>query len=166
MGDRHNSSVQTQANKSPSLLLWGIGMAAMLLSTAGFAALMAWMPAPTGASRDTLPVSSVEREKPGAAMDAATLAVKGTARRKVRCKECGLIESMRETARHGEGILLSAAGRLAAENQNRTPVGSASLEITVRLEDGSSRVIVDANPARWRVGERVIVIDGPDEPNR
>jgi len=68
----------------------------------------------------------------------------------LKCRECGLIESIRETARQGEAILL----------------GSAAREITVRLDDGSNRVIVDMNPARWRLGERVSVIDGLGEPTR
>jgi len=163
-GDRHNFSVQTQSHKFPSLLLWGIGM--MLLSTAGLAALMAWMPAPTGASRDILTVSSSEHEKPGAAMDEATLPVKGKAPRKLKCRECGLIESIRETARQGEAILLTAADRPAAESRNGPAAGSAAREITVRLDDGSNRVIVDMNPARWRLGDRVSVIDGLGEPTR
>jgi len=147
------------------LPLWGIGTAVMLLSTGGFAALMVWMPA-TGASHDILPVSSTEFAQPVAAMDPATLPVKGTARRKKRCDECGFIESIRETEGHGDAIPLAAAGRPAAENQNRTPVRSASRKITVRLEDGSSRVIIDANPGRWRRGERVIIIGGLDESKR
>jgi hypothetical protein len=158
--------VQTQADKFPSLLLWSIGMAVMLLSTAGFAALVAWMPAPAGASRDTLPVSSVEREGPDAAIDAATLPEKGLARRRPRCGECGLIESIRETEGHGAAIPHIAAGSPVAENRNHIPVKSASREITVRLEDGSSRTIVDANPGTWRLGERVTVIAGVDEPDR
>jgi len=141
-------------------------MAVMLLSTGGFGALMVWIPAPTGASHDILPVSSVESAEPVAAMDPATSPVKGTARRKKRCDECGLIESIRETEGHADTIPLAAAGRPAAENQNRTPVRSASRKITVRLEDGSSRVIIDANPGRWRRGERVIIIGGLDESKR
>ena len=43
---------------------------------------------------------------------------------------------------------------------NRAPAGSAGGEITIRLMDGSSRVIADPNPAQWRPGERVMVIDG------
>ena len=139
--------MQTQAAKSPSLTLWGIGVPVMMLSTGGFAALMAWMPAPAGALRNTLPVSAVEHEEPGAA----------TARGKPRCGECGVIESIRQAEAHGEAISLVAAGGSVAEN--RAPVKSASREITVRLEDGSSRVIVDTNPGRLRIGERVKVID-------
>jgi hypothetical protein len=143
------------------LLRWGIGVAAMmLLSTAGFAGFMAWMPAPTGASRDTLSDSAVESGNPGTAADAAALQAKGTARRKAKCGECGLIVSMRETPRQGETLLVSAADKPRAVNRNDAPPGSASREITIRFDDGSSRVIVDANPARWRPGERVTVILG------
>ena len=125
----------------------------------------AWMPFPIGASRDILPVSSVESAKPIAAIDAATLPARGLARHKIRCGECGFIESTREMG-HGDAIPIIAAGRPVAENRNRTPLRSASREITVRLEDGSSRVIVDSSSGRWRRGERVIVIGGIDEPNR
>jgi outer membrane lipoprotein SlyB len=41
-----------------------------------------------------------------------------------------------------------------------------SYEFTVRLADGSSRVFNDTNPARWRSGERVIVIDGANPSNK
>jgi outer membrane lipoprotein SlyB len=41
-----------------------------------------------------------------------------------------------------------------------------SYEIIVRMADGSSRVIDDANPARWRTGERLIVIGGVRPSNR
>jgi hypothetical protein len=156
--------MQTLADNPPSLLLWGIGTAVTLLSTAGYAALITWMPAPTGASRDALPVSRVERAKPGATVDAGTLPLKKFARRKVRCDECGLIESIRETAGHGDAIPHRAAGGPVAKNRSATPVKSASREITVRLEDGSRRVIIDANPAKWRLGERVIVINGVVDP--
>jgi hypothetical protein len=157
--------VQARRYKFPSLSLWSTGMA-VTLSTGGFAALMIWMLAPTGAPRDILPVSSVESAQPVAAMDAETLPAKETARRKKRCDECGLIESIRETEGHGEAIHSAAAGGPAAENRSRAPVKSAGREITVRLEDGSSRVIVDMNPGKWRRGERVIIIGGLSEPSR
>jgi outer membrane lipoprotein SlyB len=53
------------------------------------------------------------------------------------------------------------AGGAVAGSRIETRVDLArSFEITVRLADGSSRVFNDASPARWRSGERVIVIDG------
>jgi outer membrane lipoprotein SlyB len=55
---------------------------------------------------------------------------------------------------------LHAAGEEHAQPNTGNPARSAShYEITIRLRDGSKRVIVDANPAVWRVGERVSVID-------
>ena len=41
-------------------------------------------------------------------------------------------------------------------------VSTRNHEIIVRMADGSSRVIADANPARWRTGERLMVIAGTD----
>ena len=39
-------------------------------------------------------------------------------------------------------------------------VSKGDNEIIVRMADGSSRVIEDANPARWRTGERLMIIAG------
>ncbi|OGA22276.1 MAG: hypothetical protein A3I02_04475 [Betaproteobacteria bacterium RIFCSPLOWO2_02_FULL_67_26] len=41
-------------------------------------------------------------------------------------------------------------------------VSTRGYEITIRMADGSSRVINEAYPARWRTGERLIVIAGTD----
>ena len=41
-------------------------------------------------------------------------------------------------------------------------VSTRGNEFTVRMADGSSRVIEDANPARWRAGERLMVIAGTE----
>ena len=41
-------------------------------------------------------------------------------------------------------------------------VSASNHEIIVRMADGSSRVIDDANPAKWRAGERLLVIAGTD----
>jgi hypothetical protein len=156
--------VQTQAEKSPSLLPWIMTATVMLLTTAGFAALVAGTPFLTGASRDSLSVSPVESAEPVTAIDAATLPVRALARLKAGCEECGVIESIRETQGHDKAVLVASAK--VAENQNRASMRSGSREITVRLEDGSSRVIVDSNPGTLRLGERVKVIDGIDEPDR
>ena len=52
----------------------------------------------------------------------------------------------------------NAAGSRAAIKTN--PIRNH--EITVRLQDGSMGVITDANAARWRRGERIIIIAGVD----
>jgi hypothetical protein len=81
---------------------------------------------------------------PGAGYSGASLALDvpaGEARAGPRCPECGMIVSVREIERHGK----------------ESP---PSYEFVVRMTDGSSRMIEDADPGRWRTSERLIVIDG------
>jgi hypothetical protein len=145
---------------SPSLLPWITATGTTLARTAGFAALMAWMPLLLGASRTTLAVTQIEDPESGATIDAGTQPLIGIAHRKVKCAECGLIESIQEAETDPEAAPLIAAGGPMVEDENRAPVRSARRQITVRLQDGSSRVIMDANQSRLRLGERVKVIDG------
>ena len=64
----------------------------------------------------------------------------GKVRVRARCDECGVIESTRRVDTVGNS--------------------PAIYEITVRLGNGSKRVLSDASPANWRPGERTILIDG------
>jgi hypothetical protein len=78
-----------------------------------------------------------------------------------KCGDCGVIESAREIEAPEDKSGVSAPGRLAV----CTRVGNGAKhvwghEITIRLRDGSMRVITDAKPARWRRGERVTIIAG------
>jgi len=65
-----------------------------------------------------------------------------------RCPHCGWIESKRE-------ILPSVAD----------PHALMVYEYTVRMANGSSSVFQEAIPVRWRLGERLLVIDGTDSLN-
>jgi hypothetical protein len=83
--------------------------------------------------------------------------------RTYRCAECGVIESTRKIEATDEKTGVNAPGRITAGNRGEiegNPV--RSYEITIRLRDGSMRVVTDANPARWRPGERVKLIAGLD----
>ena len=106
-----------------------------------------------------------------------------------KCAECGVIESTRVISHAGEGSGLGAAGGAVVGgllgnqvgggrgNQVATVVGAVggavagnqieksvkstkSYETTVRFEDGSSRVIAEANAPAWRTGDHVKVVDG------
>lgn len=108
---------------------------------------------------------------------------------RAKCMECGVIESTREVNHGGEGsgigavggavvggilgnqigggrgnqvaTVVGAVGGAVAGNQIEKSVKSVkSYEITVRFEDGSSRVINEANPPAWRTGDHVKVVDG------
>ena len=60
-----------------------------------------------------------------------------------RCPNCGRIESKR-----------------AVPSSKADPHGPRMIEYTVRMSDGSIRVFQDSRPGSWRLGERLMVIDG------
>jgi outer membrane lipoprotein SlyB len=105
-----------------------------------------------------------------------------------KCAECGVIDSIREVTTKGEGsglgvvggaivggllgnqvgagsgkdvaTVAGAVGGAVAGNQIEKSVKSTrSYDITVRFEDGSSRVFHEANAPAWRPGDRVKVIN-------
>ena len=65
-----------------------------------------------------------------------------------RCRQCGWIELRRE-------VLPPVADSRARQ----------VFEYTVRMADGSSRVFQETLPTSWRLGERILVIDGTGRPN-
>ena len=121
------------------------GIAIVLFSTAGIARIMGWGANSTDASGDGLapdqmPAVETMRE----------------ARVHARCAECGVIVSMRKIERHKEDPGPGAAG----DRDESRLKASRNYEFTVRMDDGSSRVIEAAYAAAWRRGERLIVIAG------
>jgi len=133
--------------------------------------------------------------KPAApGMRAAPVQVVDNAPAKASCAECGVIESIRELEARGEssglgvvggavvgGVLghqvgggtgkkiatvAGAVGGAVAGNEIEKRMKSGkSYEITVRFEDGSSRVIPEASAPVWRIGDRVKVVNGAIQSN-
>jgi len=112
-----------------------------------------------------------------------------TTQAQANCAECGVIDSIREVTTKGEGsglgvvggavvggllgnqvgagsgkdaaTVVGAVGGAVAGNQIEKSVKSTkSYDITVRFEDGSSRVFHEENAPAWRPGDRVKVING------
>jgi hypothetical protein len=79
---------------------------------------------------------------------------------KPKCKRCGTIVSKREVDYGGNGLGDAAAG---ADGHIRL---AALYQFTVRLPDGSLRVITSTNAEAWREGERVSVIEGAKLANK
>lgn len=73
------------------------------------------------------------------AEEAAVSANASEAREKSRCEHCGIVESTKRLPSVGDA--------------------PAMYEVTVRFADRSKRVFNDAS-ARWRPGERIVLIDG------
>ncbi len=105
------------------------------------------------------------------------------------CAECGVIESVREVAAKGQGTGLGAVGGAVVGGLLGNQVGAGhgkdamtvvgaiggamagnevekrvkttkSYEVTVRMNDGSSRVISEAGVPTWRTGDKVKLING------
>ena len=106
-----------------------------------------------------------------------------------RCLECGVIESTREIESRGEGsglgalggavvggilghqvgagrgqdlaTVVGAVGGVVAGNEiEKRAKSTKGYEVTVRLDDGSTRVIHEANAPTWRNGDHVRVVNG------
>src|SRR6185369_1970864 len=62
------------------------------------------------------------------------------ARSRARCASCGVVQAIRRVDAAGDA--------------------PASYEFTVRLRDGSIRLISDASQAKWRAGDNIMLIGG------
>lgn len=142
--------MNTQANKPKHLQIVAAGIAAILVSGIAVASI----------AMSSLGVDRVQAFA-GPSEVAAAAAAAAPRARAYRCAECGVIESMRKIEAPGGNTGSNASGRVAGGKRGEIGAQAArSHEITIRLKDGSMRVITDANPASWRSGERVTIIAG------
>jgi outer membrane lipoprotein SlyB len=62
--------------------------------------------------------------------------------------------------------VVGAVGGVIAGNEIEKRVKSTrSYEVTVRLDDGSSRVLTQSAAPSWRAGDRVRIVDGALQSN-
>ena len=161
-----------QVNKAPYLLMRVAGVAAILFSVAGIMGCNMNNPDNNAAPTKSSAYSS-----------------------KTKCTDCGRIESVQEVVTRGEGsgvgavggavvggavghqvgsgrgqdlaTVAGAVGGAVAGNEIEKRVKSTkSYAITVRLDDGSSRVFYEASPPTWRPGDQVKVTNGAIQSNR
>ena len=128
------------------------------------------------------PQSTAEYSKAPVLVAAAPVAL-------AKCIDCGVIESTREVDTKGEGSGLGAVGGAVVGGVLGNQVGGGrgkdvatvigavggvvagneiekrmkttkSYETTVRLNDGSTRVVRDATAPAWRTGDHVKLVDG------
>jgi hypothetical protein len=120
-------------------------IAAILLGAFGIAATMTWMrPASGGEDVAAAPIAATRAD--------------GEAHVTLRCAECGVVASTRKVELVG-----TANGSTGDDRHEILGKSTTSYEITVRMRDGSSRVFMDANPANWRPGDRMTLIEGTSE---
>lgn len=107
--------METHVKKSPHPLLWITGIAVILFSATGIAAIMGWIPGSFGTPSNTaVPEVSTNTAKPSTpkAHKAHTTPVQVATNTssKGKCSECGVVELVREIVHNGEGSGLGAAG--------------------------------------------------------
>lgn len=134
----------------------------------------------------------VARNAPPAAIPPVPAPVQTSAA--ARCAECGVVESVREVETQGQASGLGAVGGAVAGGVLGNQVGGGrgkdvmtvvgavggalaghqiekkvkstkSYEITVRFENGSTRVFTESNAPAWRQGDKVKVINDRIQPN-
>jgi hypothetical protein len=144
--------MREQAYKFRYLPLLAAGIAAAVVSGIAIASLAIFAEGGGGA------VASAEAYEA-----VAKPAVSAASVRAHPCAECGVIESTREIKVLQAGGATDALGRISAGSRaGIEAVPLRSYEITIRMRDGSMRVIRDAKPAKWKYGERVSIIAGSD----
>lgn len=159
--------MKTPANEAPYLPLLIGSLGAILLVISGSAAVQAWTPDSANAAgvvfgREEFPPPLLGLT--GAPAQFPAVLAEDAARDKVKCPECGVVASTREIGKLGAGFDPGATGGLTRDARIALAGKPAKrYEVTVRMKDGSSRVFMDATPANWRPGERVILIEGANQ---
>ena len=112
----------------------------------------------------------------------------------VRCADCGVIESISEVDTKGSGSGLGAVGGAVVGGLHGSQIGGGkgkdvlaiagavgggfagnevekrvkatkSFAITIRLEDGTSRVVNETTAPAWRAGDKVRIVNGAIQSN-
>ncbi|MBK5104245.1 MAG: glycine zipper 2TM domain-containing protein [Burkholderiales bacterium] len=146
-------------------------------------------PAPAAAKTPAPKAAPARPARPAAVEYAAPAPVAAAT-----CTDCGVIESVREIAAKGQGSGLGAVGGAVAGGLLGNQVGAGrgkdvmtvvgavggalagnevekrvkttrSYEVTVRMNDGSSRVISEASAPSWRTGDKVRIVNGAIQSN-
>ncbi len=146
--------------KSPiRLSVWIAASSICLLLVSGVVAISRLIPA---SYADVPQASTLAKQPP-----ALTQVTVDRGNRRMACRECGVIESMRRREHVGDiGRLETLEGK-SARDVPGGPSGSASAanssvaknyEFTVRFRDGSTAIFTETSPRVWRLGSRVMVI--------
>ncbi|MBQ0723958.1 MAG: glycine zipper 2TM domain-containing protein [Cycloclasticus sp.] len=166
----------TTASKTSSPILWIASIAIILFSAVGIAAFMGWLPTAYGEQNaDSTSEVAAHTDRP--------------VTNKSICADCGVIVSTQliNNVKNTSGIgLVSGAvvggllgskvgggrgkdlatvagavgGAVAGNEIEKSSSATQHYEITVRFDNGSSRVFNQVNQPTWQSGDRVRVIDG------
>jgi hypothetical protein len=159
----------TPRRRYPYLPQLVVGIAVILFSTAGIAAIMGWRSSTDSPDRGIAPPVSAANAAKAVVLAAPTVQKRARAKARAlgKCAECGLIESISDINERPDDTGTGSTDALSATDRIEQPLHStAQSAMVVRMADGSRRVINNANPALWRLGERVVIIAGSIPPQR
>jgi outer membrane lipoprotein SlyB len=182
------TSISKTPERSTHPVMIAAGAALILFCGVGTAAVMGWLPTSIGANTNPSvtepPVQTASHAQPHAAPHRVAAAPV-----KLVCSSCGVIESTRVITTRGEGSGVGAAGGAVlggllgnqvggghgkelmtvagaiggavAGNQIEGQVKAThSQEITVRMDNGTTRTVQQSVASDWRSGDHVKIVDG------
>jgi outer membrane lipoprotein SlyB len=179
--------------KSPHPLMWATGIAIILFCAAGLAAVMGWIPTSNGSPSGHTKITNTPEKSITKKSYKAPIQTSNKAYIKPICNECGVIESTRQIDVQGAGMGIGAVGgaviggvlghqvgdgrgkdaatvagavggAVAGNEIEKRAKGMTSYEVTVRFDNGSTRVF-NQTTSTWRNGDHVRVVDGIISPN-
>jgi outer membrane lipoprotein SlyB len=187
--------METQTSNSPHPLMWLAGIALIVFCGAGVAAIMGWIPTSMGKADEFPQAKVEQSPHKAAVVKAPVAHAAPVAVAAAKCAECGVIQSVREIEAKGEGgsgvgavggavvggvlghqvghgdgttiaTVLGAVGGAVAGNEIEKRVKtSKTYEVTVLLENGSTRVFTEAAAPAWRNGDKVKIVNGAIQSN-
>jgi hypothetical protein len=162
--------MKTQSRNHQYLPQIVVGIAVVLFSTAGIAAIMGWRSASAGSPDNTAALNDPAGSSAKAVAlspQSAQTRTNAKGRANSKCVECGLIVSVDEINGYDDDFSIGTADGATHGDWDEKPLKMTTrYEIIVRMADGSNRVINPASLANWRLGGRVIVIAGTIRPQR
>lgn len=179
----------TSRDSARGPLLWVAAIAVIIFAVVGIAAFMGWLPSSTAQPNNDSAAARAVPEKLSSAAPRAASPSRPAAVVQPKCLDCGEVASVREVVTKAQGSGLGAVGGAVVGGALGNQVGDGkgrdlatvagviggavagneiekrsrstkSYEITVRLDNGSTRVINEPNLPSWKTGDRVKVVDG------
>jgi outer membrane lipoprotein SlyB len=168
--NRKEIIIELQGKKIPNSLLWVVGIMLIVFFGTGIQAIRGKTPY----SLSHASGAEAPEVQPGL-VESGTRTARS---KRTTCLECGVIYSIREVETHGEGslspgnqfagghgkdlamIVGAASGDMDEGEIEKRSRSASHYDITVHMDNGSSRLVRSGSASEWHTGDQVKVIDG------